>query len=175
MHCTFSRLKYNLFIPLNSPKKEPNCTVLLRCPWRLQTLQNIRFASKSYVSHGKSYSPGHTNFHFDEDWCAASNIIASSLESGSFSCLIWLLFRWFSCFWWQKYSDIHNKSNHVGDHRFAFQDGGQAFFTALHRGCTTRTHVSPIKENQIWRPINTNLHKYQAKNYFLNTELFFFL
>ena len=34
----------------------------------LENLQNLWFASKSYMSHGKSFSHVHTNFHFDEDW-----------------------------------------------------------------------------------------------------------
>ena len=79
----------------------------------LQTLQNIRFASKS-CEPWKVFQP--CLFKFSFWWrlrCAASRIIASCLESGSFRYLIWPLFRWFSCFWWQKCSDIHNKRNHA--------------------------------------------------------------
>ena len=74
--------------------------------WLPDNLQNIWSTSTSYLSHGKSFSQVHTNFRFDEEF---SRIIACPFESGRFSCLIWTLLRWFSCFWGQKCrSNIHN-------------------------------------------------------------------
>ena len=92
-------------------KKEPNCTVLLQRLWHWAA-NSICF--KVVREPWKVFQPCPYKFSF---WwrlrCTASRITASSLEGGSFSCLIWPLFRWFSCFWWQKCSDIHNKSNHA--------------------------------------------------------------
>ena len=50
----------------------------------VQNLKNTRFASKSYLSHGKSFSHVRTNFRFE---MSCFQIIAFSLERGSFSCL----------------------------------------------------------------------------------------
>ena len=65
--------------------------------------------------------------------CAPFIIMVPSLESRSFSCLIWLLFRWFSCFCWQKCSDIYNMSNHmwqiITDLRFKMAD--KRFFDSI--------------------------------------------
>ena len=83
-------------------------------------LQNIWSTSTSYLSHGKSFSQVHTNFRFDEEF---SRIIACPFESGRFSCLIWTLLRWFSCFWGQKCrSNIHN--NRLVVARWNSSEGG---------------------------------------------------
>ena len=90
-------------------------------------LQNIWFTSTSYVSHGKSFSQVRTNFRFDEEF---SRIIACPLESRCFSCLIWTLLRWFSCFWGQKcrsnrrWSRRTENESCFGDLRLMRQDGG---------------------------------------------------
>ena len=57
-----------------------------------------------------------------------------------------------------------------GNHTFAFQDSEQAFLSIA-----LNPIVSPIKENQHGGEKTRTLYIYQVKNYFSNTELFFFL
>ena len=100
----------------------------------LQTLQNIRFPSKSYVSHLKSFSHDQTNFRVDEDWDFEESSIA--------------LFEVEAVDVWDDSDDFDDARNALipisifkreqitrgrsaRQSRFAFQDGGQAFFDSI--------------------------------------------
>ena len=107
---------------------ELNCTVLLQSLWHLAA-DSICF--KVVCEAWKVFMSCLYKVSF---WwrlrCAASRINASPLERGSFSCLIWPLFRWLSYFWWQNYALISiTRAITCGNLiKFAFQDGWQAFF-----------------------------------------------
>ena len=83
MHCTWSCLK-TIHFSTELNKEEPKCTVLLQSLWQLAANSTCMLQSRTWAME----SPCPCKFSF---WwrssCAASGIIASSLESGSFSCL----------------------------------------------------------------------------------------
>ena len=113
LHCTCmcSSLKYNLLVHWTQQKWTQ--LVLLQCLWHLAA-NSICF--KVVCEQWKVFQPCPYKFSFRRRVrYAASRNIASCHESGSFSCLIWPCSEDSAAFefWWQKCSDIHNKSNHV--------------------------------------------------------------
>ena len=114
----------------------------------LQTLQNIRFPSKLYVSHLKSFSHDQTNFRFDEDWDVEESSIA--------------LFEVEAVDVWDDSDDFDDARNALisiflnesksrvadprGNQDLHFKMADKRFLIALHHGYVTCSHVSSIKQ-----------------------------
>ena len=125
----------------------------------LQNLQNIWFASESYMSHGKSFNHVRTNFWYNEDW----DVLLS--ESSLPLLRVGVLVAWYDpC---SDDSDAFDDRNALisitrtitsGDRRFAFQDGGQALFDSTASQVYDLVPCFPDKAKSIWRRRNMNAY-----------------